>query len=318
MEPAPEWAQEDDETDVTLSLVHLATLREFCRRGTLAAAAEALGYTAGAASQHVAALEREVGAPVLARAGRHMVLTDAGRVLAEHAEELLAAEERARHAAASGGDGVSGRVVLGIWGSSAAALLGPLLTATAERHPELVVTSREVSVDVAARAVRRREVDLAFGLDYPDDPIPRDRDTTVRPLLQERFWVAAGPTGRKRPRARSLAQLADEPWILPSAATVMGHVLRVAFRRAGVEPDVVHEVDDSAASLQLASQGLGLTLATDLMQRLAHDPPLDRVPLEEELLRDLVLVAPASIASRAVTAVADLAVEVAARLLRRV
>jgi DNA-binding transcriptional LysR family regulator len=303
---------------VTLNLVHLATLREFCRRGTLAGAADALGYTAGAASQHIAALEREVGTPVLARAGRHVVLTDAGRVLAEHAEELLAAEERARHAVTSGADDVSGPVVLGIWGSSAAALLAPLLSAAARRHPELVITSREVSVDVAARAVRRREVDLAFGLDYPDDPIPRGRDTTVRPLLRERFWVAAAGDGRRRPRTRSLAQLADQPWILPSATTVMGHALRVAFRRVGVEPDVVHEVDDSAASLRLAAQGLGLTLATDLMQRLAHDPSLDRVSLKEEVLRDLVLVAPASDASRAVAAVADLADEVAARLLRNV
>ena len=302
---------------MALNLHHLAMLREFVRRGTLAAAAEALGYTPGAASQHIAGLEKELGTPVLVKAGRHLVLTDAGRILVEHAEELLAGEERARLAVASAADVVSGPVVLGIWGSSAAALLGPLLELAAQRHPELTVTSREVSVDVATRSVRTREVDLAFGLDYPEDPIPRDRDTTVRPLLQERFWVAAAGRGRRRPKARSLVDLADEPWILPTPTTVMGRAVRVAFRRAGVEPNVVHEVNDSAASLQLAAQGLGLTVATDLMQRLAHDPTLDRIPLVEELLRDLVLVAPASSASRAITAVADLAAEAASRLPRK-
>lgn len=299
---------------MALNLNHLAMLREFVRRGTLAAAAEALGYTPGAASQHVAALEKELGTPVLARAGRHLVLTDAGRILAEHAEELLAGEERARLAVAAAAGVVAGPVVLGIWGSSAAVLLGPLLALAALRHPELTVTSREVSVDVATRSVRTREVDLAFGLDYPEDPIPRDRDTTVRPLLRERFWVASAGNGRRRPKARSLVELAAEPWILPTPTTVMGRAVRVVFRRAGVEPHVVHEVNDSAASLQLAAQGLGLTVATDLMQRLAHDPAVDRIPLVEDMLRDLVLVAPATSASPAINAVADLAQEVSGRL----
>jgi DNA-binding transcriptional LysR family regulator len=295
---------------VTLNLLHLATLHEFVRRGTLAAAADELGYTPGAASQHIASLERELGTAVLAKAGRHLVLTDAGRVLAEHAEDLLEGERRARLAVASVSREVSGPVVVGIWGSSAAALLGPLLGLVADRYPGLEVTSREVPVDLVTQSVRTRDVDLAFGLDYPEDPIPRERNTTVRPLLRERFWVAAVGPGRRRTRARSLAELSDRPWILPSPTTVMGHALRVAFRRVGVEPHVVHEVDDSAASLHLAAQGLGHTLATDLMQRLAHDPALDRVPLREEVVREVVLVSPESAASRAISAVASLAEEV--------
>lgn len=299
-----------------LNLVHLSTLREFVRRGTLRAAAEALGYTPGAASQHIAALERDLGLPVLVKMGRHLVLTDAGRVLAEHAEELLAGEERARLAVTSQAEVVAGTVVLGVWGSAAAAMLGPVLALAAEKHPELTISSREVSVDVAARSVRTREVDLAFGLDYPDDPIPRDRHTVVDPLLRERFWVARAGQGRRRPRARSLVELAEEPWILPTPTTVMGRAVRIAFRRAGGEPRVLHEVDDSAASLQLAAQGVGLTLATDLMHRLAHDPELERVPLVDEVHRSIVLVAPAVATTRAVAAVADLAREAASRLPR--
>ncbi len=299
---------------MTLNLLHLATLREFVRCGTLAAAAEALGYTPGAASQHIASLERELGTPVLVKAGRQVVLTDAGRVLAEHADRLLAAERQARLAVATATEEVAGPVVLGIWGSSAAALLGPVLALAAERHPALTLTSREVPVDQVARSVRSREVDLAFGLDYPEDPIPRHRGTTVRPLLREPFWVASARRGARRTRPRSLRELADEPWILPSPTSVMGHALRVAFRRGGAEPNVVHEVDDSAASLQLAAQGLGLTLATDLMQRLAHDPALDRVPLRDAPAREVVLVSPDSAGSTAVTAVAAIAEEVVAGL----
>lgn len=75
-----------------LNLTQLGTLRELVRRGTLAAAAEHLGYTPGAVSQHLASLEAALGVALVERSGRHLVLTDAGRVMAEHAEELLTAE----------------------------------------------------------------------------------------------------------------------------------------------------------------------------------------------------------------------------------
>lgn len=294
--------------------MHLATLREFVRRGTLGAAAEALGYTPGAASQHIALLEKELGVEILVKSGRRLVLTDAGRLLAEQAGPLLDAEEQARRSVTELDDEPGGEVLLGIWGSSAAAFLSPLLAHAATRYPQLRITSREVHVDVAARAVRLGEVDLAFGLDYPDDPLRRERDTTVSAVLRERFWVASAP-GRTRRTPVSLAGLADADWILPDPATVMGRALRIAFRRAGVEPRVVHEVNDSAASLQLASQGLGLTLATDLMQRLASTPELSRRPVLEDVYRDVVIVAPeGALAGRATRAVAEMAGQVVASL----
>ena len=81
-----------------LNLTQLATLREFSRRGTMAKAAEALGYTPGAVSQQIAELERSVGIALLVKVGRRAVLTDAGRVLASEADRVLLAEERARQA----------------------------------------------------------------------------------------------------------------------------------------------------------------------------------------------------------------------------
>ena len=61
----------------------------------MAAVAEELGYTAGAVSQQLARLEAAVGQPLLSKVGRGVRLTDAGRVLADHAIEVLRAEEAA-------------------------------------------------------------------------------------------------------------------------------------------------------------------------------------------------------------------------------
>ena len=295
-----------------LNLTHLATLQAFVRRGTMAGAAESLGYTPGAVSQHIAALEKALGVPLMVKSGRHVVLTDAGRALASEADVVLAAEERARRSVAESGAGVTGSLVIGTWGSSAAALLAPLLCAVAEQYPGLTLTSREIDVDVAARSVTLGEVDLAFGLDYPDDPLRASATPPSSKLLRERFWVAA-PIGNQRSALGpvSMAELADEPWILPDPATVMGRVVRHAFRRAGVEPSIVHEVNDSAASLQLVAQGLGLTLATDLMLHLTGVPRLDRVPLVEDVFRDVVVIAPADLTARpSLQALVSLAAEV--------
>src|SRR5919108_75511 len=76
----------------------LRSLRDLARHGTIAAVAEAQGYTAGAVSQQLAVLERAAGRPLLERVGRRVHLTDAGRVLVEHANRILDAEEDARAA----------------------------------------------------------------------------------------------------------------------------------------------------------------------------------------------------------------------------
>ena len=63
--------------------------------------AEALDYGPSTVSEQLAELEREAGVPLLERAGRNVRLTEAGRVLAQHAEGLLASVEAAEaHVAA--------------------------------------------------------------------------------------------------------------------------------------------------------------------------------------------------------------------------
>lgn len=277
-----------------LNLTQVTTLRELARRGTLAAAAEHLGYTPGAVSQHLSSLEAALGVALVQRSGRHLVLTDAGRVMVERSEELLAAEARAVSATRAARDSVAGPLVVGTWGSTAAGLLAPVVARLAEAFPEVVLTSREVDLDAVSAAVRHGEVDVAFGLDYVDAPIPRDR-AVARTLLQpEEFAVALAPASVPRPvRGRRTAEvglLRDLDWILPPEGTQYGRALRSGLRRRDVEPRVVHEVTDTAASLQLAAAGLGATLTTPLMLRL-NPGVLTTLRMSDPLTRRIVLLA---------------------------
>ena len=298
-----------------LNLTQLSTLSELVRRGTLAAAAEHLGYTPGAVSQHLASLEATLGVALVERSGRHLVLTDAGRVMAEHAEELLTAESRAVSATRSAHDAVAGPLVVGTWGSTAATLLAPIVQRMADSFPDVHISSREVDLDAASRNVRYGDVDVAFGLDYLDAPMPRDKSLKLARLRPEKFAVAVAtgsvhdlrhPQGSARGAPGSqdhrhyvdLGTLDEMDWILPPETSQYGRAVRSGFRRLGFEPNVVHEVTDSAASLQLAAAGLGATVMTALMRRLNTGPALTPLHLREPLTRQIVLISRDDVAQR--------------------
>ena len=266
----------------------LRALVELSRRGTMAAVAEELGYTAGAVPRSSWPGWRWPWASRCSKVGRGVRLTDAGRVLADHAIEVLRAEEAALAAVRAVGTDVVGRIVIGVFGSTAGALLAPLVVRLADEHPGITVLSRQVGVDGSAAAVRRGEVDVAFGVDYATSPMPRDVGTELVPLRTEVFSLAVAHdyTGADR---IPLGDAAGWPSILTPENTPFGRAIRTACRVAGFEPEVTHEVTDTAAAILLATEGLGITPVTPLMRQLVAGEP-NIVALRESVTRQVVLV----------------------------
>src|SRR5213592_2052550 len=267
----------------------LRSLHELAKLGTIAAVAEARGYTPGAVSQQLATLERAAGQRLLDRVGRRVQLTDAGVVLVEHAERILRSEDAARHALEAVTREVAGTIRVATFASSAATLLAPSIVAATARHPRLTALTLEVDVDAVTRVVERGDADLAFGLDYPDAPVPRARGVEVFRVATECFMLAV-PDAWQMPGAVSLADAADRDWILPPAETNYGRAVRAACRRAEFEPRVTHSVTDTAVSLAMVAQGLGTTMVTDMMLALAPPAGLRTLRVREDVRRDVVLV----------------------------
>ncbi|WP_370369384.1 LysR family transcriptional regulator [Catenulispora sp. GP43] len=98
-----------------LNTRRLSLLRDIDRTGTIAGAAQLAGCTPSAASQQISALEQELGINLLERYSRSVRLTEAGRVLVEHAHrvfaELDAAETAVRAVSGLRGGGNPGRSV---------------------------------------------------------------------------------------------------------------------------------------------------------------------------------------------------------------
>lgn len=283
----------------------LRALAALAEHGTMTAAATALGYTTGAVSQQLAALARSVGAELVRPHGRGVVLTEAGLALAGRADALLAAQREAVDAARAATRGAAGTVRLGTFATVAAGLLPRLVAGLATTHPGVVLAGYELTVDDVAAAVRRGDVDLGLGLDYPGAPIPRIPGTTLRPLRTERFALLSAPSSGL-PRTMDLADAAGVPWILPPMPTHYGAAVRGACRTAGFEPRAAHEVNDTSTTLALVAQGLGVALATPLMRGIRPGEDLRTSALRDVVERDIVLLEPASAPRRpAVAAVAE-------------
>lgn len=276
-----------------LALHRLRMLRELARRGTITEAAAALHYTPSGVSQQLAALERDVDTSLFERVGRRVRLTEAGRVLADHAEEVLLAEQRARVALERARERVSGNLTVGVLATVAASLVPPALATLRERHPAVGVSTREVDPEATFVAVRRGDLDLAFELDYPAAEISCDPDLDCTLIGVERLHLVAAHGQLAATGSVDLADLAECDWVASGSHTDFGRALRAVCHDAGFEPRITHQVDEQATAMAMVAAGLGVTLVADLGLTL-RPAGVEVFPLREPMLRRVMIVSRAA------------------------
>jgi len=261
----------------------LRALRSVAALGTLARAADELGFTASAVSQQIKRLERQVGVPVLAPAGRGVVLTPAGQAIVDSAPEVFQALERCASAAKSVGEGAP-RGVLRIVAFSTAirGLLADCILRLSTRCPELTVHITEQDPDQALHSVDAGTADLALVHDADGLPAPLPSSLTQRHLHTD---VGDVVMCRTHPLARldsplTAADLAGHAWVTSQPGTVCHQWFRRLFADVPEDPDVRHLVDDFATQLSLVASGNVIAL----IPRLAR-PPLGEALVSRPLLR---------------------------------
>ncbi|MCP9486455.1 MAG: LysR substrate-binding domain-containing protein [Gaiellaceae bacterium MAG52_C11] len=252
------------------------------RHRSLSAAPEALAYTPSAISQQIATLEREVGVGLVERNARGAVLTDAGRALVRHADEILGRMAAAQEELQAMVGLESGRLRLGGFSTTGAVLVPRAVVAFRARHPGVETSLVELDPEEAVSELRAREIDLALVYEFPVVPGPALDGLDYVHLLDDRLNIAlpAGHRLASRKRVR-LADLADEPWVqgVYRGATVA--VLPAACRGAGFEPKIVFRSDDHMAVQSFVAAGLGVAVVPQLTVPTAR-PDIVIRPLEVE------------------------------------
>ncbi|GAA1562662.1 LysR family transcriptional regulator [Kribbella sancticallisti] len=262
-----------------LDVRRLKVLREVSVRGSMTAAAEALGYTPSAVSQQIAALEKEMSAVLVERGPQSVALTEAGRILVEHTEWILeqldVADEQLKAIAGLRG----GRLRLATFRSVGETVVAEALMGFHTAWPEVELRLTEGEPEEYVGRLARGELDLALSFDYDGIPPPHDETFVAEQLLAEEMMVAL-PEGHRHATAGSvaLADLADEYWIASSSRSSVHEFTALACGWENFQPRVAFETDDYHIAQALVAAGVGITFVPALSLHTSH-PQLRLVPV---------------------------------------
>jgi molybdate transport repressor ModE-like protein len=267
-----------------LDVTRLRVLAAVARYGSVTAAARELNYAQPSVSHHIARLEAETGARLLQRAGRGIRLTDAGRLLAERAEEILGRLDAAENELAAHVGLREGRVRLAAFPSALGTIVPAAAACLETESPGMDLMLAEAEPPEALRMLRAGYVDVALVFRHyqesADDGPPGGDDEGARGvlLLDEPVHLitpAARPPAR--PAAADLAAYAGRRWIA-GCERCRGYLLRQCAL-AGFTPRIAFTTDDYVAVQALVAAGLGVATLPDLALRSARHPGVCAVPI---------------------------------------
>lgn len=258
--------------------------------GSIGAAARELGWSQPALSQHMNALEKDLGVKLFDRTPRGIVLTTAGQLALIRANEIAASVTGLRGdlAKAFGLGGHNVRLagfpsfVVGPLAAALGNLASSIGTAPATDSDSVQHHSYEVAEAEPPEAMallEAGEIDVAFVFHHEDDEAPKlpgygtvDLGADHLDLLVPERWNRSGQISH-------LKDVADLPWIM-GCARCRSNAERLC-RRAGFEPRTRHITDNPGAIQSLVSNGLGVALLPRSARRYSQVAGIDSIVLAE-------------------------------------
>ena len=240
-----------------LSMRALECLVTIVEQGSLTKAAAALHMSQSALSHQIAAIERELGTPVVERLPRGIRPTAAGLAAVAEARIAVAAAGRAVMAGRRVAAGSGGRIRIACAETMTAWVLVPVLRSWRRRVPDVELDLKEyTSADRMLDVLLRGEADIVVG------PPPTLTDEHIEVLGSEEIVVVAGPEHRfSKMDAVPLAELSAEPLVHYNPDN--GNALwldQFAAQRGVVLPQPTLRTGSPRTAAQLAAAGMGVAV----------------------------------------------------------
>src|ERR1700739_811895 len=232
-------------------------------------AAQRLSMTQPPLTQAIQRLERAMGVKLFDRTARGVELTAAGRAFREESERLGIPHDPAIRRTRRVAAGEQGVVDIGFAVSLAYRFAPDLLRAAAAALPELTLHLVQTRTMHMFDAVRSGQLDIAF----TRGPVESVDGLVVTEVGREKTVVVLPERHRLgRKRAVALADLRDEPLVLPSEQSLPGVAAQMqsAFREAGVAPRIVARTDELAGMMTYPIAGLAVCLVPEQIVAMRH------------------------------------------------
>lgn len=241
-----------------MDLRHLRYFLAVAEEQHFGRAAQRLHVVQPALSMQIRALERELGGPLFVRTSRRVELTDAGMLLREEAERLLAQADNAESRVRNSIRGGMGRIRVGFSGN--AVFTGRIMNdvrAFQAAQPNVRLSLYEMASQAQVAAILGGQLDVGYG------PAPErldDRLTAVK-VGEWPFIAALSEQHRLAAEAALTPELmAEEPLIAYTADGAREDIPAALRRALGCEPRAIHHATNTLSILALAAAGLGLAL----------------------------------------------------------
>jgi DNA-binding transcriptional LysR family regulator len=248
---------------------HVRGIRVLCEvaaRGSFSAAAQALGLTQSAVSQHVAALERQAGLPLIQRGTRPAELTQAGAALVRHGTAINARLDSAEQELAEIAGRRAGRLRFGSFPTALTTFVPAALARLRSQQPALALTVVDDHMQGLLPRLADGELDLAVVYEHP--VLPEIASTALgRAYLFDDAFQVVLPLGHKLARSGAgldLPDLTGEAWVGGRAGSAWFRIVRHACRTAGFDPRVALSSDDYRAVQAFVAAGLGVAVIPGL------------------------------------------------------
>jgi DNA-binding transcriptional LysR family regulator len=238
-----------------MTLRQLEVFLAIARAGGFRRAAETLHTSQPALSQHMRELEGELGTRLLERLGRRVGLTDAGRLLEEHAYRVFATLSGAREAIGELHGLQRGSLLIGASTTPGIYVLPRVVGAFKTRYPGIDLQLRIANSQRIEERVRANELDLGVVGGHSLGP---GEACLQAGLLDELVLVVAPGHGWAARRQIPAAQLAGQPLLLREEGSATRRVTERALQHAGVRYRTALELDHTEAIKQAVMAGLGV------------------------------------------------------------
>lgn len=225
--------------------------------GQISRAAKKLHMAQPPLSHHLKMLEQELGVTLMARNGRSMELTEAGKVLLARAQKILQYFEETVQEVKETGQGLRGVLSIGAV-KSTFSYVTRTIRAFRSQFPLVTFHLREGDSYSIGEYVRSREIEVGLVR------LPLELKDMEMIRLQKEPYVAVYPKHWKQTVAPAitLKEMKDWPLLLLHRINGIGQfeMITQECRRHGFEPNVICECPDVAMLLSLVSEGVGATI----------------------------------------------------------
>jgi len=237
----------------------LKTLIAIADHGTFGAAADAVGLTQSAVSQHVRSIEGDLQIKLFDRTQRPPMLTVQGQALVESARQLVSSYDEIVHSLAGGR--LTGTLHLGVMRTSVTGGLPEALVSLRERFPELRIHVITGDTSELPGMVLAGRLDAAIIPDQVEGSECRWKPFALEPMRVIAPDWAEGVTDREI--------LENYPYIRFSRPVPSGRSIDQEIRRRDIRVSEVMATDSFAGIMVMVASGLGVSV----MPQQIGDPP---------------------------------------------